>query len=306
MADPQSGGLIVVPTADAATYTYTVGNRKTIPVNHPGGTDKCLPRRVLSDSAFSAQWAALGGLVQQPLTVVAHRCYADEVLQYTLRSVLYTIQRGCDYLDFDCQISSDKVWFNWHDNDLTGTSGSGTFREHNAAYIDAVRQDNTAGTVYASDGIQRFSTILPLVAASGKHICIEVKGYETEADIDILYNQIVAAGLLSKAFFCSTTFSDLEYIRANLDATVRLGYVSSDPNNIHDHVDDTAALGGVTEFVAKYTITDADLISYCASEGVDLSCWTINNWAGTAVQGGAGALLDLGVRKMFCDGSIFM
>lgn len=226
--------------------------------------------------------------------MIAHRGFRDLSMQNTMLALTTAISRGADSLECDVQISSDGVPMLFHDTTVdTLTDGTGNFSSLTEAQIKALRFDKLLSTVYADEQIPTFREFLDYAKKLGVFIYPEIKGYRTQADIDLILNEIYQAGMEDKTMLQSFQFSDIQYVRAK-NNQVYVGFLDTFLDL--SLVDQLSGMGRSAALV-QYTnvISNPSWVDYCYSKGVDIGVWTVND-----VQD-AETLLSLGVTKIMSD-----
>jgi glycerophosphoryl diester phosphodiesterase len=213
--------------------------------------------------------------------VIAHRGFANYAPENTIEACAVAAVLGCRSFECDVQITSDGVPIVMHDATVDRTTnGTGTVASLTSAYIAGLTVDlNGTATV------PTFAAWLAFAKTRASNVYPEIKGYRTQADIDLMLAAVVAAGMESVTTFQSFTLSDLQYLRSK-NATVGVALLGSDIGNLAA----LAALGGRTEYWLDYTTVLANpaWVSSIAAAGVKLACWTVDSTASVQQLGAIG------------------
>lgn len=208
------------------------------------------------------------------------------------------IDNGADALETDVSVSSDGVLYCFHDSTVDGkTDGAGNFVTLTSAYIDSLQYDAGIGTPQEPLRITRFSDYLAIASAAGKRIHPEIKRIRSTADIGLIVNAIVAAGMADKCCLSAFQIGRLRIARA-LNSRMELALISAsfDPGVLEDAVDQSASLGnsGVTVDYNS-ALANPDSVAYGVSRGVKWSVYTLVDESPLA------ALKGLGIHRFVCD-----
>lgn len=151
------------------------------------------------------------------LLIIAHRGYADLGPQNTMTAFTSALASGASVLELDVQVTSDGQLVVFHDDDMTTLTGgalTGTVASHTWAEMQNVDVGTHYSATYASSRIPLFSEFLAFAKKAGVPFWPEVKNYRTSADIALMVNAVVDAGLEHLCVMGSFLLSDVVAIRA--------------------------------------------------------------------------------------------
>lgn len=234
-----------------------------------------------------------------PMEVIAHRGFRDTGFQNTLLSLSYAKRFGADSLEFDVSITSDGIFYLFHDFTLDAlTDGTGNFIAASSATIDGLKYDEGVGTAFDELRISKFDDALALVKEKGIKAYIEMKNLRNNAaDVVLFMDKINSYGLIEHVNVQSFVTAQLISARAaypNADLALTLG----SSNHAQNIIDAKAAGANMVINAFSLISTSADTALY-ADAGLDLAVYTVE----TAAQ--FQSLARIGVRKIMTDRSAF-
>ena len=232
------------------------------------------------------------------MELIAHRGFRTQFPQNTLLAMSSALSSGADSLECDVQVSSDGVLYLFHDTTVDAlTNGTGTFTTLSSSTINSLQFDALSGTYFEDEPIPTFADFLTLAKRSNTYVYPEIKKYRTQADITLIVNAIVAAGMEDRCLLQSFVYSDLEYVR-NINSNIALGFLGSSTTQAtyEGHIDDLQNLGRAS-LLWNYSslLSTPAIITYARDRNVDIGTWTVNS------DVDATNLLDLGVTKIMSD-----
>lgn len=125
---------------------------------------------------------------------IAHRGASADYPENTLLAFRRAIEMGVDYLEVDVQLTRDGALIVLHDETLDRTTnGSGRVRDHTLAQIrklDAGRGER----------VPTLDEVFTLARANGVRLCIEAKGGDDAASVEIAEGVV---GAIQRAHFVS-------------------------------------------------------------------------------------------------------
>jgi len=236
--------------------------------------------------------------VVAPLELIAHRGFKNSFPQNTMLALTSAMERGADSLECDVQITSDGVPVVFHDSTLDSlTNGSGTIASKTLVEVQALVIDEVAGTALSSVRIPEFSEVLKYCKGAGVKLYPEIKEYRTQADIQLMLDEVVSSDMERLCFFSTFDMSDVQFFRT-LNTTIDVGFLntSNDSAVYEPRIDTLAALGNCS-FPTNYAalLTAPDIVTYARDRGVDVHAWTVND------NTDAKKLMRIGVYKIMSD-----
>lgn len=230
--------------------------------------------------------------------LIAHRGFADTGFQNTLLSLSMAKEQGADSLECDVAVSSDGVWYLFHDTTVDSlTDGTGTFTSLTSTYLDTLAYDGGVGTPFVGIGITKLDDFLTYIKQEKIVAYPEMKSLRTDADVTTFYGILNDAQVLDQIVVQSSSSTRLDILRA-LDSDLRLGYLTG--------ISDSSTLitamqaGDYDDVVISQSILTADQAFTRAifDAGFGITAWTINN------RSDATALAAVGVHRLMSDVTI--
>lgn len=232
------------------------------------------------------------------LELIAHRGFIDSATQNTMQAFTSAINSGADSLECDVQISSDGIPVVFHDSTVDSlTNGTGSLSALTLTQLQALKFTAVIGTIVDGTKIPTFLDVLTYCKQTGTKLYPEIKGYRTQADIQLIIDDINNAGMENQVFIQSFRISDLQYYR-NLNSVASLGFLSgqTNPAIYEPAIDRVAALGdGFIYWSYNALISTPAIITYAKSKNLDVAAWTVDS------NDNAKVLMGLGVNKLMSN-----
>lgn len=179
---------------------------------------------------------------------LAHRGYSGHAIENTMSSFTRAVELGCDALELDVQISSDGIPVVIHDSTVDySTTATGNVKDFTAAQLQAMTRDARYGAFYVNSRIPLFSEVIAFAKSKKIMLFPEIKGYRTQADIQLMVQAVIDAGYESMTKFQSFNLDDLTVARS-FSSKVALGHT----NGYDDYRTGAAtllSLGGPTPWI---------------------------------------------------------
>jgi glycerophosphoryl diester phosphodiesterase len=209
---------------------------------------------------------------------IAHRGLSALAPENTLIAMEQAIIYGCDSLEFDMHISNDGAIVISHDDTVDRTTnGNGTIISKTLAQIKTLDAGTKFSTKYTGITIPTLGEILTLARGKVKHIYPEIKGYRTNADIELMINELETYGFISKSIITSFIASDLAYVRT-LNSFITLGYLVNSVDGFNIALSLAIADGNAVIVAdADLLIANPTLITETLEENIEIIAWTVNN-----------------------------
>jgi len=275
-------------------YTVTDTNEITLTSSYPQGVN------FVEEGSISAQQPLLKTQSPGPVELIAHRGFRDTGFENTLISLSYAQTVGADSLEFDCSISSNSIWYLFHDVTLDDlTDGTGNFIDATSSTIDGLKYDKGASTAFDALGITKLDDVLDFVREKGLRFYPEMKNLRNDTtDVVLFMDKLNSFDLLDLAIVQSFNSAQLVSARAAYpNATLAMAF--NDVDHAQNIIDTKAANANmsINEFSHFTTSAQVDLYS---DAGLDLAVYTPN------LANNFQNLLRLGVRKIMSDKSTFL
>ena len=232
--------------------------------------------------------------------LIAHRGFKDNSFENTILALSLAIEQGADALEMDVSISSDGVFYLFHDTTVDNlTDGTGTFTELTSTYIDGLKYTKADGTPYEGLKITKFDDALDYVRETGIKSYIEMKALRNEStDIDAFIQKLKDYTVLDQTIIQSFSVTALQRAKFTEPSSF-LAYVvnSTDTATIIDNAILASASMIINSFGSFTSVPD--MASDFANAGLDSASYT-PDYAYTFKD-----LTDVGVRKIMSDRSAF-
>lgn len=238
--------------------------------------------------------------VKGAVELIAHRGFSDNSFENTILALSLAIEQGADAFEIDVSISSDGVFYLFHDNTVDAlTDGTGTFTSLTSAYIDGLKYTKADGTPFEGLGITRFDDALDFIRETGFKSYIEMKSLRNSTtDVDLFIGKLNEYDVLDQTVVQSFSVADLQ--RAKLtEPTVFNAYTvnSTDTTAIIASALEASASMVINSF-ASFTSVPTMAADF-ANAGLDSASYT-PDYAYVFKD-----LTDVGVRKVMSDRSAF-
>jgi len=217
--------------------------------------------------------------------IVSHRGYSSKSPENTFASFDLSRQNGFNHIEFDLQLTKDKIPIVIHDDSIDRTTnGIGlvnnfTYKELSA--LDAGSWFKSEGKLFSKEIIPRFDQMLQRYAEKA-HLYIELKSSEFEL-IDIVSELLRERDILKFAsnnpwktpgiIIISFNKSLLEYSKNNLPL-VRHGFLMFQPNQ--ENIEFATDIGCYAVFPYYRNITK-EFIEECNEHNLFVASWGFSN-----------------------------
>jgi len=230
------------------------------------------------------------------MELIAHRGFRNQFPQNTMMAFSSALEAKADSLECDVQISSDGVANVFHDATVDSlTNGTGAISSLSSSAIDALTLNLVAGTVFSDEKIPRFTDFLAFAKEQNVYVYPEIKQYRNQADISIIVNAVVSAGMEKMCMLQSFVFSDLQYVR-NINDNIAIGYLGSANSGYETYVDQLRSMGnGALLWAYWQLVATPAIIAYCRANDVDVGAYTVNT------ETDALAVINAGCTKIMSD-----
>ena len=311
-----AGQTVVTTQIEASTGRFYVSEgpstglskllTKTVDYNVTNATEIILtssyPQGSYLNEVGSALFKPLASIDRSKgsVEVIAHRGFKDNSFENTILALSLSIEQGADALEMDVSISSDGVFYLFHDTTVDSlTDGTGTFTALTSAYIDSLKYTKADGTPYEGLKITKFDDALDYIRETGIKSYIEMKGFRnSDVDVDSFVQKLKDFSILDQTVIQSFKVADLQ--RAKLTEPTAFNAYVVNSGNISAIIDNAllASAGMVINSFGSFT-SNPTMASDFANAGLDSASYT-PDYAYTFKD-----LTDVGVRKVMSDRSAF-
>lgn len=230
--------------------------------------------------------------------LIGHRGYPARYPENTLASFRGAIQAGCDMIEIDVTLTSDRKVVVIHDDRLDRTtSGKGPVRGYTLDEIKALDAGSWFDARYADEQVPELPEVLNLTAGRCMlNIEIKTSAYEADFPADAIEHQVVklvkASGAMDRVIISSFDQRILRRIAA-MDAPPAVALIS-------DHGADKIVLDLLLAMQAfswhpRFKLLTRDHVEAVHAAGLKIFPWTINT------REEAQRILALGVDGLICN-----
>ena len=230
------------------------------------------------------------------LNIIAHRGYLSEAPENTIAALTAAFLAGATDIECDIQVSSDGGLVIIHDATVDRTTeGTGNVKDLELATLRALDAGTHFSAAFAGEKILLLSEVLQLLVDNpGVTLHAEIKGYRTTADIALMVQPIIDAGLEDRVILQSFVFTDFPHVRT-LSSQIKIAPLCDDAS-FDVALAAATSDGNAAVYAAAVAITGTPArVAACESAGVGLAVWTVDTWAGVT------ALMALGVNDIMSN-----
>lgn len=224
--------------------------------------------------------------------LIAHRGFAALFPQNTMAAFSGAYAMGATSFECDVHMSSDGVPVVIHDSTVDATTdGTGTVAGKTLAQLRALDAGTKFDPKFAGARIPTFAEFLEYAKGRALRVYPEIKGYRTQADIAIMLQAVIDAGMEEQTVFQSFNLADLQYVRER-NGRVSVGLLANNIANLT-----AVARLGRSSMLIDYSslFANAGWINTCRMSGVDVGAWTVNH------DSVANDLRKIGVTRVMSD-----
>jgi glycerophosphoryl diester phosphodiesterase len=228
------------------------------------------------------------------MKIIGHRGARNEAPENTVPGFVHAHKQGCMHFELDVQLSSDRELVVYHDKSLKRTSGLlGKIKHTPYSQLKTIdARLNTPGW-HSPCYIPHLQEVVDCVPKV-KSWQIEVKT-DTRHALKIVIRKLQQFFLLNDFYDMATVTSSNKWLLKeikNVSPHIQTGYVAE--SRYRDSVKTSLSLG-CSLLVLNERLATPKLIKYAQRNGLEVSCWTVNNAARMA------QLRKLGVDSIITD-----
>lgn len=210
---------------------------------------------------------------QKEKLLIAHRGFMGIYPENTMVAFRCALLDGADALETDVSITSDGYRVLLHDSTVDRTSnGTGTITNLTFAYVRGLDFGGKFNAIYAGERIPELSELLALCKEHGVTCWPEIKNVRSNADIDLIVNDIVSAGMSDYVVVQSFSLSQLQYLRT-LNQKIKVGFLVGTPTT--EQYDALQAIKPAY-LLPSYTSVNSAMVTECKLRGLDIATWTVD------------------------------
>ena len=226
--------------------------------------------------------------------VASHRGASISAPENTLPALQLAIDSTAAFVETDVQLTADGVPVLMHDWTLERTTtGTGPVWAHTAEQLSLLDAGSWYSQEFAGTKIPTLADLLAILRPSGKSAILELKGSWNSEQVQIVVDQVFAAGVQHRVMVASF---DLMTLRAITDVAPGIPRiiisrtVVGDPANL-------AAASGATAIAISQTFmhVDPEAVERIHRAGVGVMIYTLNDeaaWATAVSLGVDGIITD--------------
>lgn len=278
---------------------------KIVPKEHYGLIETKYPSEFgdikLSNGNFAKRISEIK--TQSDIRYWAHRGGQRDVAENTLFAFQQAIDNGAYGVELDCSMSSDGVWYVYHDASLyLQTNGTDFFYNRESSYIENLTFNKMKSSVYGSYiRIPRFSDFLVWAKNNGVPFTVEFKNprpSSADADIAAGIQMIVDAGCELQSHV-QVTVDSLAYAVRDISNDITISYSLSNLDNPDRDISQICRVfDKVIIQTNSNTINDsfAHGVKLALAMGSDVICYTGNDKEDDIKK-----ILSVGVKNIISD-----
>lgn len=235
------------------------------------------------------------------LEIIAHRGFSAVAPENTLAAFNAAIQNNADSVEFDVQLSADKVPIIFHDvtlDRLTGTSGK--VQEKTLAELQTCDVGLWFSERYRGEKIPSLKEALATLKNFKKFLYFDVKPHCDWSDLEVedLVKLLRTEGILDRCIITSFSHQFLDQIQQS-SPDLKIGHIVANEENFITQLDQ-AVVAGHKVISSQYRIllNNPALIEQSRSQGIDLVAWTVDS------REDFQKLVDLGIVRIITNSLI--
>jgi len=214
------------------------------------------------------------------LEIIAHRGFSAIAPENTIAAFTAAIEHQAEVIEFDVQLSSDRVPVIIHDTTVDRTSdGTGYVFDKMLEQLKALDAGTWFNTQFTGEQIPTLREALEAVKDIRAYIIAEVKNSHRwlPADVENFVNTIISEGWEHKSIVACFKDKLLEQVR-ELSSRIILGYLVDSLAAYKQGLSKAAADGNAV-MLSEYHILleNPELVESSRSQGVDVVAWTVDS-----------------------------
>ncbi|GIG30176.1 glycerophosphodiester phosphodiesterase [Cellulomonas marina] len=223
-----------------------------------------------------APWTPVLDGDELPVTV-AHRGYSSVTPENTLAAYEAAVRSGADYVEIDVQTDADGVPSVVHDNTVDRTTdGTGDLSTLPTRTVEGLDAGSWFSPAFVDEPLPTLAETLALGARGTTPMLLEIKGPETQAQVERIVDVVLASAMADRVVVQSFDTSILRWVKAYAPqlTTGYLGNVAADP------VAHARELGvGLYNPSAASLATRLDAVEALNAAGIGVFVWTVDSAA---------------------------
>jgi glycerophosphoryl diester phosphodiesterase len=213
------------------------------------------------------------------IEIIAHRGYSAIAPENTIPAFLAALQHGAHSVEFDVQLSADRVPVAFHDITLDRIAGiSGSVADLTLSQLQQLDVGSRFDDRFADTRIPTLSQVLDCLQTLDRFIYLDLKPHcpWSIADLEAIVDLLITKGWENRAILCSFSESVLDRIRT-CTCQFPIGY-SVETTEKYLAKLELAAADGNAVTIAEYRIflDRPEWVQIGRDRGVEAVVWTVD------------------------------
>ncbi len=213
------------------------------------------------------------------LEIIAHRGYSKIAPENTLAAFTEAIKYQAKGIEFDVQLSADRIPVIFHDSTLERTTnGQGNLKESTLQQLKKLDAGSWFNVAYQGEKIPTLEETLDLIIPSNLKIYAEFKQANDWQlnDINKLINLITSKNLGDRCIIMSFDSDFLQKVRQQ-NLNISLGYLVKDITEYQEKLSYVRNKSDLILCQYKILLNNPQIILDTNNLGIKLAGWTIDN-----------------------------
>ncbi|WP_125775533.1 glycerophosphodiester phosphodiesterase [Antribacter gilvus] len=158
-------------------------------------------------------WTPVAGEGELPVTA-AHRGYSAVTPENTLAAYVAAMRSGAEFVEIDVHTTADGIPVVMHDQTVDRTTdGTGNIALLQSPYVATLDAGSWFSPAFAGQPAPTFAQTLELMRTGSSAMLLEIKGPETQAEVNRVVDMITARGLAGRMVIQSFDANVLRYAK---------------------------------------------------------------------------------------------
>ncbi len=211
--------------------------------------------------------------------IIAHRGYSAIAPENTITAFRTALQYHADSVEFDVQLTADRVPIIIHDYTLERTTnGFGLVREKTLSELKLLDNGSWFNKEFEREKIPTLAEGLEGLKEIPKHIYIEIKNAHLweNKDRENLIKMIQSSDLMGKCFVISFDHEFIDKIRV-MNQEIKIGYLVGKKEEYEENLNRAiAATNAIIMSRYNLLLENKELIEKTRKENIDIVTWTVD------------------------------
>jgi glycerophosphoryl diester phosphodiesterase len=215
----------------------------------------------------------------ETIEIIAHRGYSAIAPENTIPAFLAALQQGAHSVEFDVQLSADRVPVAFHDITLDRLAGiSGSVADLTLSQLQQLDVGSRFSDRFVETRIPTLSQVLDCLQNLDQFIYLDLKPHcpWSTADLEVILDLLITKGWENRAILCSFSETVLDRIRT-CTRQFPIGYSVATSDKYAAKLELAAADGNAVT-IAEYRIflDRPEWIKLGRDRGVEAVVWTVD------------------------------